>query len=96
MIPNYGQACVKGRFGIPEFVNSPERLTKPLIRKNGELVESEWDEALDMIASKLKTYAAEEFGFIQSSRTTNEDCYMAQRFTRRVMKTNSVDNCARV
>jgi predicted molibdopterin-dependent oxidoreductase YjgC len=96
MIPNNGQACVKGRFGIPEFVNSPERLTKPLIRKNGELVESEWDEALELIASKLKTYSSEEFGFIQSSRTTNEDCYMAQRFTRRVMKTNSVDNCARV
>jgi predicted molibdopterin-dependent oxidoreductase YjgC len=96
MIPNHGQACVKGRFGIAEFVNSPERLTKPLIRKQGKLVESDWDEALNLIASRLKNYKGEEFGFIQSSRTINEDCYMAQRFTRRVMQTNNVDNCARV
>jgi predicted molibdopterin-dependent oxidoreductase YjgC len=96
MIPNNGQACVKGRFGIPEFVNSPERLKKPLIRKEGKLVEVEWDEALNLIASRLKNYQGEEFGFIQSSRTTNEDSYLAQRFTRRVMQTNNVDNCARV
>ena len=44
---NHGQACVKGRFGIPEFVNHPDRLKHPLIRRNGSLEEAGWDEALD-------------------------------------------------
>jgi len=49
--PNYGSLCVKGRFGF-DFVNSPERLTTPLIRKDGELQEASWDEALDLAAKK--------------------------------------------
>ncbi len=94
--PNYGQACVKGRFGIAEFVNHPDRLTTPLIRKNGKLDEASWDEALDLIASKLSGYKGEQFACVSSSRCTNEDNYVAQKFTRAVMQTNNVDNCARV
>ena len=60
---NQGQACVKGRFGIAEFVHHPERLTTPLIRKNGELVEASWDEALDLIADKLDKYKGNQFDF---------------------------------
>jgi predicted molibdopterin-dependent oxidoreductase YjgC len=93
---NGGKLCVKGRFGIPEFVHSPERLTTPLIRKNGKLEKASWDEALDLITSKITTYKPDEIGVISSSRTTNEDNYVTQKFARAVLGTNNVDNCARV
>lgn len=93
---NKGQACVKGRFGISEFVHSPQRLTTPLIRKNGELVESNWDDALELVTSKLKKYKGDEFAFITSAKCTNEENYIAQKFTRAVMATNNIDHCARL
>ena len=93
---NQGQACVKGRFGIAEFVHHPQRLTTPLIRKNGKLVEASWDEALDLIAGKLAKYKGDQFAFIASAKCTNEENYLAQKFTRMVMQTNNVDHCARL
>ena len=93
---NKGNLCVKGRFGIPEFVHSPERLTSPMIRKKGHLEKASWDEALELIASKLSTYKPEEVAVISSSRTSNEDNYVAQKFARGVLGTNNIDNCARV
>jgi formate dehydrogenase (NADP+) beta subunit len=92
---NRGQVCVKGKFG-QEFVASPERLTTPLIRKNGVLVKASWDEAIDLIASKFAGYKPEEVAVISSSRTSNEDNYVAQKFARAVLGTNNTDNCARV
>jgi predicted molibdopterin-dependent oxidoreductase YjgC len=93
---NSGKLCVKGRFGVIEFVHSKERLDSPLIRKNGKLEPSSWDEALELIASKLPQYKPEELAVISSSRASNEDNYVAQKFTRAVLGTNNVDNCARV
>ncbi len=93
---NQGQACVKGRFGIAEFVHHPQRLTMPLVRKNGELAEASWDEALDLVAEKLAGYRGDQFAFISSAKCTNEDNYVAQKFTRVVMQTNNVDHCARL
>jgi predicted molibdopterin-dependent oxidoreductase YjgC len=93
---NQGQACVKGRFGIAEFVHHPERLTRPLVRRNGELIEVNWDEALDLVADKLGKYKGEQFAFIASAKCTNEENYLAQKFTRAVMETNNVDHCARL
>jgi len=93
---NHGQACVKGRFGIAEFVHHPERLTSPLIRKNGELKEASWDEALELVASKLRGYTPDEVGVISSAKCTNEDNYVIQKFTRAVMGTNNIDHCARL
>jgi predicted molibdopterin-dependent oxidoreductase YjgC len=93
---NKGQACVKGRFGIAEFVHAEERLTTPLIRKNGDLVQSSWEEALQLIAEKLTTYSGDQFAFISSARCTNEENYLAQKFTRAVMQTNNIDHCARL
>ncbi len=52
MAPNYGSLCVKGRFGF-DFIHSSDRLTKPLVRKNGQLEETSWEEALDFVADKL-------------------------------------------
>jgi len=93
---NRGRLCVKGRFGIPEFVHSPERLTTPLIKRNGRFERATWDEALELIAAKLAQYKPDEVGVVSSSRSTNESNYIAQKFARTVLGTNNVDNCARV
>ncbi|MBT2574314.1 formate dehydrogenase subunit alpha [Bacillus sp. ISL-51] len=90
--------CVKGKFGW-DFVNSEERITKPLIRKNGTFVESSWEEALDLVAEKLGAIKTEHgkgsVGFISSSKITNEDNYVIQKLARQVFETNNVDNCSR-
>jgi formate dehydrogenase (NADP+) alpha subunit len=105
---NKGTLCVKGRWGY-DFVNHPERLTKPLIRMSGvsrgaaqgaevgEIFrEATWDEALDLIAAKLKGYAPAEVGLIASARCTNEENYVMQKFARAVLGTNNIDHCARL
>jgi len=90
--------CVKGKFGW-DFINSEERITKPLIRKNNEFVESSWDEALDLIATKLggtqQQYGPGSVGFISSSKITNEENYLIQKMARQLFGTNDVDNCSR-
>ena len=97
--PNYGSLCVKGRFGY-DFINDPGRLKTPLIRENGELRESSWDEALNLVSEKLKTIKAESspdsIGVLCSARITNEENYLAQKFARAVIGTNNVDHCARL
>lgn len=97
--PNNASLCVKGRFGY-EFVASPERLTRPLIKKDGKQVEASWDEALDLVAEKLSgikdKFGPDSIGLLTSARITNEDNYIAQKFTRAVLKTNNVDHCARL
>ena len=93
---NRGKLCVKGRYGILEFVHSPERLTTPLIKKNGRLEKAGWDEAIDLIAEKFSVYQPDEMAVISSSRASNEDNYIAQKFARAVLHTNTVDHCARV
>jgi formate dehydrogenase major subunit len=90
--------CVKGKFGW-DFINSEERLTKPLIRKGNEFHEATWEEALTLIASKFKEIkerdGADAFGFISSSKCTNEENYVMQKLARAVIGTNNVDNCSR-
>jgi formate dehydrogenase alpha subunit len=101
-LPNNGQLCVKGRFGLG-FVESPERLSTPLIReggkKDGRLVPASWEEALDLIASRLDGYRKsnpDSFAFLSSAKCSNEENYLAQKFARAVMQTNNVDHCARL
>jgi predicted molibdopterin-dependent oxidoreductase YjgC len=89
-----GQVCVKGHFGT-DFLKSPERLTTPLIRKNGELVESSWDEALDLVAEKLKGVKGTELAGFSSARATNEENYLFQKLLRS-LGTNNIDHCARL
>ncbi|MDU0413845.1 formate dehydrogenase subunit alpha [Bacillus paralicheniformis] len=90
--------CVKGKFGW-DFVNAEERLTKPLIRKNDEFVESTWEEALDYVARRLGSIREQSgkdaVGFISSSKITNEENYLMQKLARQVFGTNNVDNCSR-
>ena len=98
-VPNNGSLCVKGRFGNA-FVNSPERLTKPLIKENGAFREAGWDEALDLVAKRFTeirdTHGGDAMGVLTSARVTNEDNYLANKFTRGVLKTNNIDHCARL
>ena len=90
--------CVKGKFGWG-YVNSEERLTKPLIRKGDSFVEVEWDEALNYVAKRFNDIKNEDgsdaLGFIASSKATNEESYLMQKFARQVIGTNNVDNCSR-
>ena len=92
---NKGSLCVKGRFGF-NFVNHPDRLHMPLIRKNGQLLETSWEEALSLVAKKLSNYQGEEFATLSSAKCTNEENYLIQKFTRTVMGTNNIDHCARL
>jgi formate dehydrogenase alpha subunit len=91
-----GRLCVKGRFGVQDFIQHPDRLKNPLIRRNGTLTEATWDEALDLIASKLGDYKGDKVAVVSSARSTNEDNYVIQKFTRSVLGTNNIDHCARL
>lgn len=113
---NEGWLCVKGRFGY-QFVNSSDRLKKPLIRvrpkaegtginaggqsSKGEIFrEASWDEALDLIAERMKSvkakYGADAIAGLSSARCTNEENYLFQKFMRAAVGTNNVDHCARL
>ncbi len=99
---NLGTLCVKGRSASFDFVHSPERLTHPLVRnkETGELERASWDEALNLVASKLGAlrdeFGGESLAAFACARSANEDIYMLQKMARTVFKTNNVDNCARV
>jgi len=97
--PNFGSLCVKGRFGF-HFVHSPERLTTPLIKENGEFRDASWEEAASLVAEKLtyikETAGPDSIGVLTSARVSNEENYMAHKFTRAVLKTNNIDHCARL
>jgi ferredoxin len=96
---NEGRLCAKGRFGY-HFVSHPDRLKTPLIRKNGVLEPASWDEAIEYTAKRLteikRSHGADSIGVRASGRCSNEDNYVLQKFTRAVIGTNNVDNCARL
>src|ERR1700674_244752 len=90
--------CVKGKFGW-DFVNSRDRLTKPLIREGSTFREATWDEALDLVATKFseikQAHGPDAIGLIASSKCTNEEAYLMQKLARAGIGTNNVDNCSR-
>ncbi|MGK5085257.1 formate dehydrogenase subunit alpha [Bdellovibrionota bacterium FG-1] len=94
-----GHLCVKGRYGAG-YVDSADRITTPMIRRNGTWAKVSWDEALDETAKTLtriqKDHGSDAIGVLGSSRATNEDSYLANKFARVVVGTNNVDCCARV
>lgn len=96
---NRGMLCAKG-WNAYEFINSPDRLTKPLIRKKGKLVESTWDEALKTVVTKLQqikaSYGSDSLAFLSSAKVTNEENYLFMKMARAAFKTNNVDHCARL
>jgi predicted molibdopterin-dependent oxidoreductase YjgC len=97
--PNFGSLCVKGRFGY-DFINHDNRLTAPLIKKNGNFREASWEEALSLVADRLNDIKAKHgpnsIGVLSSAKITNEENYVAQKFTRAAVKTNNIDHCARL
>jgi formate dehydrogenase major subunit len=90
--------CVKGKFGW-DFVNSPDRLTKPLIRQGDTFREATWEEALALVARRFAEIKAKDgpdaLAFISSSKCTNEESYLMQKLARAVIGTNNMDNCSR-
>jgi formate dehydrogenase alpha subunit len=96
---NHGSLCIKGRFGF-DFIHHPDRLQKPLIKKSGVFVEASWEEALGLVATRLQEiknqYGAQSIGGISSSRGTNEEDYLFQKWMRACVGTNQIDNGARL
>ncbi|MBK6750601.1 MAG: formate dehydrogenase subunit alpha [Acidobacteria bacterium] len=96
---NYGHLCVKGRYAF-DFVDADDRVTEPMIRENGDWVVVSWEDAIRYTADKLKAidaeFGKESIAVLGSARATNEENYLAQKFTRVVLGTNNVDCCARV
>ncbi|MEE9436600.1 MAG: molybdopterin-dependent oxidoreductase, partial [Candidatus Adiutricales bacterium] len=92
---NGATLCVRGHFAH-DFLNSDQRLTVPQIRKEDELVEASWDEALELAAVRLTAIAKENgpqsVAFLGSSKCTNEENYLFQKIARTILKTNNVDN----
>lgn len=97
--PNEGNLCVKGKFAY-NFINHKDRLRKPLIKKNSKFEEVSWDEAIALIAEKLKGIkkknSADAIGVLSSAKITNEENYVIQKFARAVIGTNNIDHCARL
>ncbi len=97
--PNDGRLCVKGRFGS-DFVHSPERLMKPLVREEGRLREASWDEALGRAAEGFLAvkgkYGSGALAGYSSAKCTNEENYLFQKLVRVSFGTNNVDYCTRL
>jgi formate dehydrogenase major subunit len=99
-MPNYGDLCVKGRFGH-SFLNHPDRLTKPLVRrqKGGPLEPVSWAEALDVVVENFRAVLADKgpdaLAGLSSARCTTEENYVFQKFFRLQIGTNNIDHCAR-
>jgi formate dehydrogenase alpha subunit len=89
-----GMLCVKGRFGTG-FVHARDRITAPLVKRDGHWVEVSWDEALEAAAEGLARHRG-RFAALASAKATNEDGYLVQKFCRVVMDTNDVDHCTRL
>ena len=97
--PNDGRLCVKGRFGY-DFVDRHDRLTHPLIKRNGQFAAAGWDEALDLIARRFNEikakYGTNALAGYASAKCTNEDNYIFQKFIRTAFGNNNVDYCTRL
>jgi formate dehydrogenase alpha subunit len=94
-----GRFCIKGWSAV-EHVNHPDRLTQPLVRTGDELKRATWDEALDLIASRMTTirdrHGSDSLAFLCSAKCTNEENYLLQKLARTTFGTNNVDHCARL
>jgi NADH-quinone oxidoreductase chain G len=87
--------CIKGRYAF-DFAHNEERLTQPLIRKDGQLAPSTWEEAFELIGKRFKEareeHGGQAIGVFGSNRTTNEENYLLQKFARVVLQTNNIDH----
>lgn len=99
LAPNYGALCVKGRFAH-NFVQSKDRLTRPLVRRHGQLVETTWEDAYNVIAKNFfdikSMYGSDAIAGFSCARATNEENFLMQKFMRTAIGTNNIDHCARL
>lgn len=96
---NRGHLCVKGRYAFG-YVDAPDRITEPMIRRDGKWMQVSWDDAIAYAVTRLgeimERDGKDSIGVLGSSRAANEENYLAQKFARIVLGTNNVDCCARV
>jgi predicted molibdopterin-dependent oxidoreductase YjgC len=96
---NQGKLCIKG-WNAHEFIHNQGRLKRPLVKKDGFLVEASWEEAFDRVVSRLLKIKDENgpdsIAGLTSAKCTNEENYLFQKWMRAVVGTNNVDHCARL
>ncbi len=97
---NWGNLCVKGRFGL-DFVQSEKRLTDPLLKdSSGKFKKAGWEKAIETTAAILsgiiKKHGPDSVGVLSSAKVTNEENYLMSKFARAVVGTNNIDHCARL
>lgn len=96
---NHGTLCVRGSYGY-DFVHSPERLTTPMVKTDGDFKAISWEEALNLVANKFKrikeSHSPDSLAVLGSSKCTNEENYLLQKFARCVLGTNNIDNGSRL
>lgn len=98
---NHGHSCVKGRFAF-DYYQHPDRITSPMIRKSVDdpWQEVDWDTAFAYAAGEFKRIQAEHgvtsVGAVSSSRCTNEEIFLMQKFARVALRNNNIDNCSRI
>ena len=98
---NYGNLCVKGRFGC-DYVHVPDRLRAPMARdsRQASLSPLGWEQALELVAERLMSirdrFGPDSVAVLTSAKCTNEENYLMQKFARAVIGTNNVDHCARL
>ena len=96
---NQGKLCIKG-WNAHEFIHHPGRLTRPLLRKQGELCPVSWAEALDFLVDRLanikQKHGGDSLAFLSSAKCTNEENYLFQKLCRAGFQTNNIDHCARL
>lgn len=96
---NNGLLCVKGKFAY-SFINHPDRLKTPLIKRNGKFEEATWEEAYKLIADRInetkEEHGSDSLAGLSSARCTNEENYLFQKLFRAVVGTNNIDHCARL
>ncbi len=94
-----GTLCVRGSYGC-DFVHSPDRLLKPLVKRNGNFEQLSWEEALELVVTQFQRIKDESGGdslaVLGSSKCTNEENYLLQRLARAVLGTNNIDNGGRL
>jgi len=94
-----GALCVKG-WNCYEFIHHPDRLCTPLIRKDGRLQKATWEEALTLVARRLKEISEQSgpdsLAFLGSAKCTNEENYLMAKLARAVFRTHNIDHCARL
>jgi predicted molibdopterin-dependent oxidoreductase YjgC len=92
---SHGKLCIKG-WHANEFVTSRDRLTTPLIRRNGKLQPAPWEEAVSLVADRLKAAGPDGVAALSSAKCTNEENFLMQKLVRSVLGSNNVDHCARL